>query len=93
MLGRYGLTEADYDRMLGEQGGACAACKGRSGQRLQVDHCHETGRIRGLLCGNCNSALGHAKDDIKRLTALISYLESSESKSSEGVSGGELDVA
>lgn len=75
MLRRYGLTEDDYDRMLEQQCSNCAACQKASGLRLQVDHCHETGRVRGLLCGNCNSALGHAKDDIDRLRALIAYLE------------------
>lgn len=65
-----------FDQMLAGQGGKCAACRGDSGRRpFQVDHCHETGQIRGLLCGNCNSTLGHAKDDRDRLRALIRYLD------------------
>ena len=79
MLGRYGITEADYNRMLDQQDGRCAACKNAHRRRLQVDHCHESGRIRGLLCGNCNSALGHAKDDIIRLRNLIRYLQEQQS--------------
>lgn len=73
MLARYGLTPAEYDRMLAKQGGRCAAC-GTESDRLQVDHCHESGKVRGILCPNCNSALGHAQDDIDRLQRLISYL-------------------
>ncbi|MFG1776622.1 endonuclease domain-containing protein [Micromonospora sp. NPDC049048] len=76
ILGRYGLTPETFDQMLAEQGGKCAACGGGSGRRpFQVDHCHQTGRVRGLLCGNCNSALGHARDDRDRLRALIQYLD------------------
>src|SRR6266403_544492 len=56
-LRRYGLTLDDYDRILRGQGGACAICGtrepgGKKG-RFTVDHCHESGKIRGLLCINC----------------------------------------
>ena len=78
MLKRYGLTEADYERMRKAQAGLCAACRQPSTRRLQVDHCHETGRVRGLLCGNCNSVLGHAKDNGDRLMELIHYLQNHE---------------
>jgi hypothetical protein len=58
----YKLTQADYDRMHEQQEGRCAICRtdkptGR-GNRLHVDHCHSTDRIRGLVCQRCNSALG-----------------------------------
>lgn len=54
----YGLTPEQYDDMLRAQGGVCAICKKPpKGNRLHVDHCHETGRIRGLLCVSCNSKL------------------------------------
>lgn len=56
---RYGLTEADYNLMLVEQGG-CKMC-GRPRdkvRRLNVDHCHKTGKVRGLLCSQCNTVLG-----------------------------------
>ena len=68
--------------MLEKQGGCCAnlGCKasspgapGRS--RFYIDHCHKTNVIRGLLCHQCNLALGHANDDIEKLKGLISYLE------------------
>ena len=59
---RYGITLADFDRMLAEQGGVCKICKadkaGNTGQCFAVDHCHETGRVRGLLCIKCNARLG-----------------------------------
>ena len=69
----YGITPEEYDAIEAAQFGRCAAC-GIKSDRLQVDHCHDTGKIRGLLCGNCNSALGHAKDDVDRLMALVAYL-------------------
>jgi hypothetical protein len=61
--------------MVIAQWGQCAVCEVATPD-LEVDHCHERGRhhVRGLLCHNCNSALGHAKDDVERLRALIDYL-------------------
>jgi hypothetical protein len=59
---RYGITLSDYDRMLTEQCGKCKICgadrAGNVGQCFAVDHCHVTGRVRGLLCIKCNSRLG-----------------------------------
>jgi hypothetical protein len=56
---KYGLTPEDYDAKLAEQGGVCAICgKSPTKRRLHIDHCHETGRIRGLLCTGCNTRLG-----------------------------------
>ena len=54
----YGMTEADYDRMLADQDGRCALCRRVSERRLYVDHCHMSGRVRGLLCWSCNTMLG-----------------------------------
>lgn len=58
----YGITLADYEKLLREQGGRCGICKeesaGRKGGNFCVDHCHATGRVRGLLCIKCNSRLG-----------------------------------
>lgn len=72
----FGITVEDYDRMLIEQGGRCAGCgsdtRGRG--HFDIDHCHDTGRVRGLLCYQCNSALGFAEDSVDRLTDLIAYL-------------------
>ena len=70
---RYGLSVDEYLEMIKEQDGACAICR-QHAERLCVDHCHETGKIRGLLCHKCNVALGHFNDDIQRLADAISYL-------------------
>jgi hypothetical protein len=56
---KYGISEPDYQAMIASQNGACAICLNKDkGKRLAVDHCHKTGRIRQLLCGRCNGALG-----------------------------------
>lgn len=81
LLRRYGLTDADYDRMFEEQGGHCKLCPRPTGspsvKALVVDHCHRTGRVRGLLCVNCNTLLGMAGDSIPVLSAAIAYIEKS----------------
>lgn len=73
---KYGLERDDYYKLLEKQDGKCAICfgqpKGKS--RLSVDHCHKTGKIRGLLCSNCNSALGLFKDDINLVENAKIYL-------------------
>jgi len=80
-LRRHGLTLDQYQALFKEQGGVCAMCKtpertkrfGRV-QHLCVDHDHETGRVRGLLCVNCNKVLGHAFDRPDILAAGALYL-------------------
>lgn len=75
-LRRYGLSVAVYQDMLAVQGGVCAIClRPPVGRRLSVDHCHETGRIRGLLCHNCNVSLGLMGDSPDRLRSAVAYLE------------------
>lgn len=72
---RYGITEDCYRTMLEEQGGVCAVCfASPSGRRLDVDHCHDTGEVRGLLCNRCNQALGLLQDDEDRLRRAIEYI-------------------
>lgn len=74
----YGLTVEQYEAMLGEQGGGCAICgtkiADRANRRHYVDHCHETGIVRGVLCSACNSGLGHFKDNRDLLYRAIEYL-------------------
>jgi hypothetical protein len=76
----HGITADEYEDMFDEQDGKCLIC-GRTeeeaypdGRRHAVDHDHETGRIRGILCGNCNQAIGHMNDDVQRLFDAARYL-------------------
>lgn len=73
---KYGITIEEYDGILEAQEHGCAICGGTNvdGRRLHVDHDHITGRVRGLLCFACNSALGQFKDDPVRLSQAITYL-------------------
>jgi hypothetical protein len=75
----YGMTPEQYELMLQQQGGHCAVCPAITADtkktRLHVDHNHETGVIRGLLCTHCNQSVGCADDSPVRLRALAAYLE------------------
>lgn len=80
-----GLDPSEYDRILKSQSGRCRVCNKheslvskKTGKRwlLSVDHDHKTGKIRGLLCRHCNSALAFARDNQKILRNLITYLKS-----------------
>jgi len=68
---RYGLTSADVDAMIEAQGGTCATCDAKP---EHVDHDHRTGKVRGVLCFNCNQALGNVRDDPTTLQELTRYL-------------------
>lgn len=76
----YGMSEEDYNRLLETQNGLCGICKtdqswNNKSKHFFVDHCHDTGKIRGLLCDRCNRGLGYFKDDKEALAAAIKYLE------------------
>lgn len=75
----FGMTVERYNEILRKQDGLCAICRrppqGRK-KRLSVDHCHETGAIRGLLCDHCNRGLGLIGDNIEGLSRAIAYLRS-----------------
>ena len=74
---KYGLSLQEYEQLVEQQDGRCAICgcdqpAGRG--RWHVDHDHTTGKVRGLLCHNCNVGLGNFKDDPRRLEAAVKYL-------------------
>ena len=75
----HGISVDEYERRLMAQGNKCAICgtPAKSGERisLDVDHDHETGAVRGLLCNSCNQGLGYLRDDPARLRAAATYLE------------------
>jgi hypothetical protein len=83
-LRQYDMTVQDYDDMLTAQNGECAICgaadNGKLGGSLPVDHNHETGEVRGILCHSCNVGLGHFGDDPDRLVAAAAYLLSRKSQ-------------
>ncbi len=72
---RYGITKEEYQDMFLKQNGVCAICARPQSAKLHVDHCHTTKKVRGLLCGNCNRALGLMKDNIEFLGKAIIYLQ------------------
>jgi hypothetical protein len=80
---KYGMTWAEYQKMLKTQRQRCAICgrkekrPGRSGKirTLSVDHDHRTGSVRELLCADCNVGLGCVDDNIKTLQTMIAYLQ------------------
>ena len=87
---KYGITLAQYDELFAAQGGVCALCKkgettkrrkkGEGRERLAVDHCHDTGRVRGLLCFKCNTAIGSLGDTEADAQRVVDYLNASREK-------------
>lgn len=74
----YGISPCDFTRQLISQGGQCAICCGDEPGGMgtwHVDHDHETGKVRGLLCHHCNMLLGHARDNRGTLAAASAYLD------------------
>lgn len=72
----FGISLIDYETMLSAQFGKCAICKRppKNDRRFSVDHCHNSGRVRGLLCDLCNTGIGSLGDSPERLEAAIQYL-------------------
>ena len=71
----YGMSSEEFTGLVSAQNGRCAICfEIPTGIGFHVDHCHRTGRIRGLLCRGCNLALGNMKDDPARLIRAADYL-------------------
>lgn len=81
LMKKYGITWNEYQDRLSSQGGGCAICGDTGGMShmispLVVDHNHETGEVRGLLCAPCNAGLGQFGDDIDKMISAIAYLMS-----------------
>ena len=73
---RRGITLEQYDQMLAAQKGLCAICEEPPDHaRLFIDHCHKTGKVRGLLCSVCNRGLGHFRDRVDLFLSAVSYLK------------------
>ncbi len=75
---RFGVTHTEYENMLKSQNGACAICKkfrlNKGKKHMAIDHCHKTGKVRGVLCHICNRGLGMFDDSQDLLTQAIEYL-------------------
>lgn len=74
----YRMTLNEYTKLLLSQNFQCAICSSLnsgSHQNFYVDHCHVTGKVRGLLCQQCNLALGHFKDDVNIIKDAIDYIQ------------------
>lgn len=72
---KYGLTLEEYQNLFEKQNGVCAICKcTEEGRMLAVDHSHYTGKVRGLLCGLCNRALGLFKDSPELISRAKEYV-------------------
>ena len=79
---KFGISLEEYTALLYEQGGKCASC-GKTGEdgrykNMAVDHCHNTGKIRGILCANCNRAAGLVGDTSEGAYKLYKYLKENE---------------
>jgi hypothetical protein len=77
-LARFGLTFSAYTALVDAQQGLCAICgqiEPSGKKRLAVDHCHQTGKVRGLLCSKCNTGIGLFNDDPGLLRRVAEYLE------------------
>ena len=78
LMKNYGITIEDYNEMFSKQKGRCAICNKHQSdleRTLNVDHCHSTGKVRGLLCQNCNTGIGLLQDDCDVLLSAAKYLQ------------------
>ena len=76
-LRKFNIDSNIWDKMFYKQNGKCLICEDDK-KTFAVDHCHKTGKVRGLLCTPCNTALGNLKDNIDNLKRAIIYLEKNE---------------
>ena len=68
------ISDVEYNTLIEKSQGRCAVCN-KAVERLCIDHCHDTNKVRGMLCHNCNTALGLVGDSVETLSNLIRYLE------------------
>ena len=85
LLAKYGLNHDSYKQMVEQQLGKCAICKGEpTAKGLQIDHCHKSSEVRGLLCNGCNLMLGYVEKALdknsKALDTIAEYLKSRSTK-------------
>lgn len=86
LLKNYGICQSEYDNILKDQNNGCAICGViPENESLSVDHCHETGKVRGLLCKPCNSAIGLLGDNPSGVFKALRYLEKFYGNSSSGL--------
>ena len=82
---QYGISMKQFTDLLAKQGGGCAIC-GKPMEairrRMNIDHCHDTNEVRGILCSGCNTGLGHLGDNIAGLQRAIAYLQNPPFKNS-----------
>ncbi len=92
---KYEIRASDYELMFREQEGCCAICRKKApkGKRLDIDHDHETGEVRGLLCGPCNRMLGLAYDNQETLLSAAKYIEEEGHSSRFYIEAGKLVTA
>lgn len=87
----YGITKEGFENLINKQGGRCAICQRPFDKTPHIDHDHETGRIRGLLCSNCNTGLGKFREDPELMERGATYLRASVEQTipsdSEGIGG------
>lgn len=77
LMSNYKISENDFNEMKLAQNNLCAICNNPQnyGSRLFVDHCHKTGKVRGLLCSSCNTAIGHFRENIDTMFNAIEYIK------------------
>lgn len=73
---KYGITQEIFDQLLQEQGNKCYICSVDfvEGIKINIDHCHTSKKVRGILCINCNLGIGHFKDNVELLENAIKYI-------------------
>ncbi len=80
-LKRYGLTKEIYHQMVFDQKGCCLICEEQQEDTMHIDHCHKTGKVRGMLCRKCNNFLGYLEGfSTERIQRSFQYLEDNKEK-------------